>query len=125
MATIEIKSQLTTDELLNAAKQLPTVELKQFIARLISNKTQATVLSEDEANLLQIINQPLPAVERYSVLATKRDAETLTDAEYVELLTLTEQHEAYNVKRMKALADLAHLRGKSLSDIMQELGIQR
>jgi hypothetical protein len=42
MATIEIKSQLTTDELLNAAKQLPTVELKQFIARLISNKTQAT-----------------------------------------------------------------------------------
>jgi len=29
------------------------------------------------------------------------------------------------VKRMKALADLAHLRGKSLSDIMQELGSQR
>jgi len=83
------------------------------------------VLSEDEANLLQIINQPLPAVEQYSVLATKRDAETLTDAEYAELLTLTEQHEAYNVNRMKALADLAHLRGKSLSDIMQELGSQR
>jgi len=96
------------------------VWLKQFIC-LISNQTQATVLSEDEANLLQVINQPLLAVERYSVLVTKRDAETLTDAEYAELLTLTQQHEAYNVKRMQALADLAHLRGKSLSDIIQEL----
>ena len=53
----------------------------------------------------------------------KRDAETLTAEEHVELLQLSQQAEAIDVQRMEALTKLAQLRGATLSDVLRQLKI--
>lgn len=124
MSTVEVRARLSTDELLNAAVQLSPVELKHLIARLIAAQTRVSVLADDETALLQKINAPLPDAQKYRELAEKRDSETLSDVEYVELLAITERQEAFNVVRMQALADLARLRGQDLDEVMKSLEIQ-
>lgn len=119
---------LSTDEMLSAAANLPPVELKQFIARLLVLEAcrQAPVLSAKESELLLKINRALPEAlqQRYQYLTAKRDAETLTAAEHTELLNLTETNEQFMLERMQALALLAQLRGQTLAEVMHNLGIQ-
>lgn len=119
---------ISTEELLNAAAHLPPVELKQLISRLLvlNARHQSPVLPADESQLLLKINRalPHPLQQRYQALRVKRDAETLSETEYSELLQLTEQTETFAAERMEALAKLAKLRGQSLIELMAGLGIQ-
>jgi hypothetical protein len=121
--------QIAADQLLEAARQLPPPELDQLVERLLAWRGQlmntAPRLSAAETELLLKINQgfaPAPQ-QRYDELLEKRDARTLTPAEYQELLALTEQVEAFNVERVQALADLAQLRQVSLPEVMRQLGL--
>jgi hypothetical protein len=50
--------------------------------------------------------------------------ETLTPTEHQELLTLQQRLEALHAARMKALSELAKLRGLTLTAIMEQLGIE-
>ncbi len=72
------------------------------------------------------INRGIPAElsDRYAILADKRDDETLTAAEYQELLDIAQQIEAFGVKRLEALAKLAELRQVPLLQLMTDLGIK-
>jgi len=122
--------QIAADQLLEAARQLPPPEFNQLVDRLLAWRGQlmnaAPRLSAAETALLLKINQgfaPVPQ-QRYDELLKKRDARTLTPAEYQELLALTDQVEAFNVERVKALADLAQLRQVSLPEVMRQLGLQ-
>lgn len=121
--------QIAADQLLEAARQLPPPEFNQLVDRLLAWRGQlmnaAPRLSAAETELLLKINQgfaPAPQ-QRYDELLEKRDARTLTPAEYQELLALTDQVEAFNVERVKALADLARLRQVSLPEVMRQLGL--
>jgi hypothetical protein len=78
------------------------------------------------AALLEIIQQTKPDElrVRYPELIVKRRAETISSDEYEELFRLTEQAEAFNVRWLEALADLADLRHMTLPALMQDLGIQ-
>jgi hypothetical protein len=78
-----------------------------------------------ESELLIKINRGLPAKvqARLNELTVKRQAERLTPEEYGELLRLTDQVEAVEAARATALAQLATLRGVSLSTLMRDLGI--
>jgi predicted transcriptional regulator len=82
-------------------------------------------LSQDEALLLQEINQGLPAEtwQRYHDLVAKRRAETLTPEEHEELMALTNEVEIWNARRVELVSDLARLRNVSLSRMMDELGL--
>lgn len=75
--------------------------------------------------MLLLVNQILPEAtqHRYTELIHKRQAETLTDAEYTELLELSARDEAIQAERLAALSDLAQLRQISLAQLMHELGI--
>lgn len=121
--------QIATDQLLEAARQLPPPEFNQLLDRLLAWRGQlmnaAPRLSAAETDLLLKINQGFaPAQQqRYDELLEKRDARTLTPAEYQELLDLTDQVEAFNVERVQALADLARLRQVSLPEVMRQLGL--
>lgn len=121
--------QIATDQLLEAARQLPPPEFNQLLERLLAWRGQlmnaAPRLSAAETDLLLKINQGFaPAQQqRYDELLEKRDARTLTPAEYQELLDLTDQVEAFNVERVQALADLARLRQVSLPEVMRQLGL--
>ena len=77
-----------------------------------------TITVEINLSLLQI------QWERYDQLVGKRQAETLTPEELDELISLSDQIEAANVRCVKYLAELARLRNTSVSVLITELGIR-
>ena len=85
----------------------------------------STIQSLNEADLLLQINRDIPTDIRLrnNELIGKRQSETLTEAEYAELLKLSDQIELMQVQRITALVALAQLRQISLSDLMIALGI--
>lgn len=128
MASVQVKAQLTYDELLKAVEQLNPPDLEKFVSQVISlqARKKAKSFSKDETKLLLKINQKLdPTLQkRYDELIAKRRAETLTSEEYNELLKLTDEIEKFDIKRVEYLAKLAQLRNTTLSKLMKELGIQ-
>ncbi len=127
MTMIRVEAQLTSDELVKAVEQLDAPELEHFVARIIAlqARRKAPSLSQTEAELLQGINQGLPAdlQRRYGELIARRQAGQLEPDEHRELLRLTEQVEGIEARRADQLAALARQRGISLSHLVSELGI--
>jgi hypothetical protein len=117
-----------TAELLQAAENLTEPELDRLLSQLLDLRARriAPSLPEAEAVLLRQINQSLPerTRRRYQRLITKRRAGTLSSAEHTELLSLTEQEENHNLQRVQALAAFARMRGKPLTELMNELGLK-
>jgi ERCC4-type nuclease len=119
---------MSLDELLKAANELDEPELDRLIHQVavlrVSRKSQ--VLPEEEAQLLQQINQGIPTDLRaqYQVLRAKCEAETLTEPEHHSLIQMSCQIEQLGAQRLEAMATLAQLRQVSLTELMQSLGIQ-
>lgn len=127
MSTLHVESP-TTEELLNAVDRLETSELRPFVSQVLARVARrlAPHLDRRESDLLEKINQGLPheAEKRYRELIAARQAETLTSAEMEELMSLTDRAEKIQAERVRYLADLAQLRGVSLTELMAELGIR-
>jgi hypothetical protein len=125
MPVITIQARLSPNDLLQAVKQLAPTEFTKFADKVIALQRQRNSFSSIEADLLQKINQGLPTDQqaRFSQLIEGRMAEALTSDEHDELLRITEQVEAMNVKRITYLAKLAQLRQTSLNGLMTDLGI--
>jgi hypothetical protein len=119
---------MSVDELLKAVDDLSEPDLDHLVDRalFVRARRKANVLTAEETVLLSAINQGIPSAlhDRYEVLLEKRDDETLTEAEYAELLDISDQIEAFGVKRIEALAKLATLRQVPLLKLMDDLGIQ-
>lgn len=94
-----------------------------YAERLLQNGLRA--LPPGEAALLQRINQSLPpeAWARYERLLAQRDAESLSPTDQAELIALSDQLETLNVQRLAALAELAQLRGLTVSMLSTQLGL--
>jgi hypothetical protein len=120
--------QIETDQLLNAALQMPREELEQFVLRLFTLKArqEAPGLSEREAELLMKINQGLPSdtQERLNQLIDKRQDGTISAKELRELKKLTDQVEMFDAERLKYLTELAHLRKVPLRKLIKQLGLK-
>jgi hypothetical protein len=123
MPTINIQADVSVGVLVQAAEQLSAAELRQFTAQMLAlnAKRTASNVTQEETELLLHINRRLPEdVQRhYDALIAKREAETLRDAEYTELLRLTKQVEAFDVARRGR--SLACLRGVTLAELMRQL----
>jgi len=123
MAVVEISSE----QLLKAVVQLPQPELEQFLGQVIALRPRHAEhrLSQAESELLLKINQGIPAhlQHRYNKLIAKRRNRMLTPEEYEELLRLTDQVELLDAKRVEDLLELARIRNKPLTLLMEELGI--
>lgn len=128
MPVVQVEAQLPTDELLRAVGQLNQADLEQFVSQVIAlrAKRQAPSLPRVESELLLKINEGVPSdiQKRYNDLIAKRQAETLAPDEYEELLRLTQQVEKLEARRVEYLAELARLRGTSLTALMENLGIR-
>lgn len=131
MSTLHMERHMespTTEELLNAVDRLETSELRPFVSQVLARVARrlAPHLDGRESELLEKINQGLPheAEKRYRELIAARQAETLTSAEMEELMSLTHRAEVIQAERVRHLADLAELRGVSLTKLMAELGIR-
>jgi hypothetical protein len=68
----------------------------------------------------------LPAGDRARLkqLIHMRDAETITSTELQELIGMTDRLEKLQAERLAALAELATLRGVTLDEVINQLGIQ-
>jgi hypothetical protein len=119
---------MSVDELLKAVDNLSEPDLDHLVDRalFVRARRKANVLTTEETVLLSAINQGIPSKlhDRYEILLEKRDDETLTEAEYAEILDISDQIEAFGVKRIEALAKLATLRQLPLLKLMDDLGIQ-
>jgi len=128
MTIVHVEARLSAEDLLKAIEQLETDEIERFMERLIDLKAQrsAPSLAPRETELLAKINRGLPSdlAARSQELIQKRRARTLSEEEHAELLRLSDQIEHLEAQRVEALAELASLRGTSLSRLMAELGIQ-
>ena len=126
MSIHEAAEQLTVDHLLEGVQQLSPAELWEFTERLAEWQRQKEV--PEEAPLLASIreNSRLPEKEqqRYQELWRKCEDETLSQVELAEYHQLLSKLEARNVKRIESFITLAKMRGKTLRQIMAELGLK-
>ena len=117
----------SSEELLRAIDHLEEAELQPFISQVLARTARrlAPHLEHRESELLEKINRALPpeSEQRYRKLIAVRQAKELTPAELEELLSLTDQAERLQAERIQHLADLARIRGVSLTELMDDLGI--
>lgn len=125
MPIINTQINVSVDTLVKAVEQLSAIELHHFTLQVLAlnAKRMAPSVTQEEAALLLQINSRLPAdiQQRYDELMATRDAATLSQAEYADLLQLTQQAEAFDVARVEALSKLAARRGVTLSTLMDQL----
>ena len=125
---MEPPDQISTDQIFSAVSQLSLPEIERLFDRLLALQAErkASHLSEAESALMERINQS-PASDarsRMMQLRAKRDDGSITDGESEELTGLVDHSEELHADRVAALVDLAKLRGATLSDLMNQLGIQ-
>lgn len=134
--TIELRPE--TESRLRIMARSSGLDTQQFVQRYLEvqfpSEPIASQFSPREAELLQQIELDLPEARwrRYRKLSKKLLAEQrsaagekfLVAGEYEELLELTQQVEAANVKRIERLIELAKLRKVSLPELMKQLGIK-
>lgn len=127
MATVQIKSDVGVEQLLEGVSQLETVELEQFLtqASLLLAQRNEVALPRTESDLLKKINQGLPIdiQQRYDDLRAKLRREELSSAEHKELLELVDVVEQASVERLQHLMALSQLRQVSLDELLQQLDI--
>jgi hypothetical protein len=112
--------------MLHAVEQMEETELEAFVQQILANRARhiAPHLMPNETQLIHRINTHIPEKFRLRArqLNLKRQAETLTEADHVELLRLNELIERDDVERTIALAKLAQLPRMTLAQVMLDLG---
>jgi hypothetical protein len=121
MSLSEAKPSSAVDELLDAVGRLSTTDLEHFSDEVMRIRARrlAPTLPRREAELLEQINRGLPPHQdrRYRELVDKRDDESLTAAEHRELIDVGDEVERLIVERVRAMGELAMLRGTTLQGI--------
>ena len=128
MGDMLIQSEKPINNLLGGFSEMPLKDLEHFIRELNALATRKRFTDKEKRDkfLLRKINQtllPETMMERYVVLQEKMETENLPDTEYQELLTLVEQEEKIRNKRFQYLLELSQLRGVSLTELMNTLGL--
>ncbi|MBR8840047.1 MAG: hypothetical protein DSM106950_40130 [Stigonema ocellatum SAG 48.90 = DSM 106950] len=129
MATITLNLSPELEyKLRNEAAKLglePDLYIVNTLQKRLEHKSPDLTSQPTEAELLQQINIGFSATtwNQYHTLIGKRRAETLNPEEHEQLIQLSNQLENLNVNRCQALIQLAKLRNKPLTDLMQTLGI--
>ncbi len=118
---------MSVDELFKAVDDLSEADLENLMCRARAARTRRnpSVLSEQETTLLLKINHALPEEihQEFITLRDRRDADIITDAEYEQLLEVSDRIEELAADRAIALVKLADLRQVSLMQVMDDLGI--
>lgn len=127
--TIQLNVTSELERQLNKVAKQMGLTPDGYIMRLLQNELQQHAaparLSPEESVLLQQINASLSGIEwdHYRALLAKRDHETLTASEQAELIALSDQIEEANVRRMKAVAELARARNVAIPALVASLGL--
>lgn len=128
MEKIQMQSENTIPNLLIGFSEMPLKELNYFIRELnaLAIRKRFLDIGKRDKLLLRKINEtvlPEAIMERYLYLQDKMEVDNLSDAEYQELLNLVTQEEKIRNKRFQYLLELSQLRGISLTELMNNLGL--
>jgi hypothetical protein len=126
MPVVQVEAQLTPSDLLRAVEQLEVQDLDEFTRSVIALRAARVARpARDESALLEAAREAPESEVRRRVeqLIGRRQDERLTPEEHEELVRLTADMEALDVRRIEALAELAEVRGMTLRDVMQEFGL--
>lgn len=119
---------LSSNQLLDAVKQLSAQELEDFVNRVLvfRAKRQTKTLPVSESEIIKKISRRFSPEKfgRMKVLQEKRLTSELAEIEYQELASLTDSLEEFHAQRMKNLVKLSKVRGLSLEETMNQLGIR-
>lgn len=123
-----MQSENVSQSLLGNFAEMPLKELEHFINALnaLAIRRRAVDSVKHDKVLLRKINQTVLSeqdMERYTHLQEKIEVENISDTEYQELLTLVDKEEKIRNKRFEYLLELAQLRNISLSELMNNLGL--
>ncbi len=131
MTTRQAIPQIQPDfsQVLDRAMQLDLAQLERLsleLNSLVARRKTPNLLMR-EAELLEEINRGLPTTDwqRYHTLNQKLLDDVLTAGEDEELGVLIERIEEFDVRRLRALIELAQLRKIPLDRLMTQLGIHR
>jgi hypothetical protein len=122
--TLDLSPELT--ERLQASASSAGMPIDDFVAQVLQMRLQYPhILPQAEADLLSHINLGMGEDfwREYNALKEKRRQETLTQEEHMRLIALSDELELANARRMEYLLALARLRGTSLRQLMNDLGI--
>jgi hypothetical protein len=97
--------------------------LETWLAQELEQRFQ---VNHSEATLLQRITMGLPESfwMRYRLLVQKRDAENLSPAEQLELISISDQTEELTLQRTQALLELAQRRNTTIDALRVQYGLQ-
>ena len=103
----------------------PDTYIMRLLQKELESQPVPARLSPEESKLIKKINSSLYTIEweRYRLLLSKRDAESLSAGEQAELIALSDQIEEANARRMKAVAELARLRKTTVPALVETLGL--
>jgi hypothetical protein len=128
--TIQLPSSIEQQIRENASLQ--GLSLERYVAQTLlsglsktpKNKGKKLLKEEDLLQLVRLNVQPSELEEYYRLIKSKENG-TLTEVEYVDLISLTNRVEIAHAERMKYVIQLANLRGMSLEQTFLDLGLQR
>jgi hypothetical protein len=118
-----------TLHILEEASTLPVLELDALIAHLAELRARKATTRQPpkrEVELLQQINQcvPLQLRERWQELITAQQTQVLTASETAELAKLVDDVEEREAERAGLLSELAQLRGVTVLQLVETLGLR-
>jgi hypothetical protein len=127
MSSVQIKSSVTVEDLLQGVAQLKEEELDAFIQKVMRLKARKDHdgISQRESDLLAIISDG-PSQKwlgRLDKLNEKRLEGRLSEEELKEYQGMAEEVERESVRRLEAISELAVLRNTEVKEIMDQLGI--
>ena len=126
--TITLPNEL--EQFLQNHAQRAGIPVETLLARTIVERWEgvrrAPGLPNRESKLLLRLQTLFPSeqTEEYRALCAKNDAGTLAPTDRERLFALLEQRDHQNAERLEIFAELAHLRGVFLREMMAQLGIR-
>ncbi len=128
MSKASVQTNLDLKDLLKNAAQLRIKDLESFTKELnaLITRKRSKNKSYREAKLLSLHNQSILPKEkrnRFQELLKKMEMEEMTETERVEFLILTKKDEKLRNERLRILIELSQLKGISLPQLMNELGL--
>jgi len=127
MTTVEIKTNVSFNELIKGVEQLDFEALEKFVEKvlLIRAKKFAPAHTKEESVLLAIINKPIPATlhKKFQQLEADRKAQSLSGKKQTELTKILHKIEKMNADRLEALVKLSKIQQKPLKQLMVQFGV--
>ena len=125
----KMDNQISISELLRSVGQLSTHDFEDFFIKIQSLRHQKTAsdgMNIEESKLLKQIKTGLLSTKqtRFEYLIARRDARTITESEFEELLKLTHEIEKNDVIRLKRIAKLADLKRMTLPEVVSFYNLQ-